>query len=543
MAKSLQINVEGCGDDWLGNCKNAPVPESVQSSERRGDAPVPVVIMGAGPAGLTAAYELSKHDVRSVVLEANSMVGGIACTAEYKGYLFDMGGHRFFTKVGMVDKMWHEVLGDDFIRRPRLSRIFYNDKFFHYPLEPRNALFGLGLVEAIRCGLSYLKACLLPEKPENNFETWVSNRFGKRLYSIFFKAYTEKVWGIPCREIGAEWAAQRIRGLSLLSVVWNALRPKPAKQKIKTLIHEFSYPRKGPGMMWQKTRDIVEQRGSEVKLRTPVEKILWKPGKVEAVIAGGKTYRGEHFVSSIAIRDLVKSLDPAPPDSVLHAADDFHYRDFLTVALIIRGKNLFPDNWIYIHDPKVKVGRIQNYNNWSPEMVPDPNMTCLGLEYFCSIGDDLWTCPDSELIELAKREIAALGLAAGGTIVDGTVVRVPKAYPVYDDTYKRGLEAIRKFLELVPNLQLVGRNGMHRYNNQDHSMLTAMLAARNILGARYDLWQINVDEEYHEEGGELTEQEILAMERSQPLVPQRTANSGDGASGSVLMYTYPVPRG
>jgi protoporphyrinogen oxidase len=479
--------------------------------------------MGAGPAGLTAAYELSKHGRPSVVLEANSIVGGIASTAEYKGYLFDMGGHRFFTKVGLVNKMWHEVLGDDFIRRPRLSRIFYNNKFFYYPLEPKNALFGLGLVEAIHCGLSYLKACAFPEKPEDNFETWVSNRFGKRLYSIFFKSYTEKVWGMPCRQIGAEWAAQRIRGLSLLSVVWNALRPRKKNkgQTIKTLIHEFWYPRRGPGMMWTKTKDIVEQRGSQVKLRTPVEKIVWKPGGVEAVIAGGKTWRGDHFISSIAIRDLIKALDPAPPEYVRRAADDFHYRDFLTVALIVRGKNLFPDNWIYIHDPKVAVGRIQNYNNWSPEMIPDPETTCLGLEYFCSIGDGLWSRPDSELIEQARFEIAALGLVRPEAILDGTVVRVPKAYPVYDDTYRQGLADIRRFLEQVPNLQLVGRNGMHRYNNQDHSMLTAMLAARNIMGGRYDLWQINADEEYHEEGGELTDKEILELERSQPLVPVR----------------------
>ena len=493
----------------------------------------PVVIIGAGPAGLTAAYELSKFDMPCTVLEADTKVGGIACTAEYKGYLFDMGGHRFFTKVSAVQQMWEEVLGDDFIRRPRMSRIFYNSKFFQYPLEPMNALTGLGIFEAVRCGLSYVKAQVFPQRPETNFENWVSNRFGKRLFSIFFKSYTEKVWGIPCNEIGAEWAAQRIRGLSLMSVIWNAFR-KPAAGKsgaIKTLIHEFHYPRRGPGMMWTKTKEIVERRNTDLHFNAPVEKIQWRPGAVESVTAGGVTYKGDHFISSMPIRNLIEALDPAPPESLRRAAADFHYRDFLTVALIIKAKNLFPDNWIYIHDPSVKVGRIQNYNNWSPEMVPDDETTCLGLEYFCSVGDDLWNRPDAELLELAKEEVAKLGLVSAETIVDGTVVRVPKAYPVYDESYRRGLAEIRKFLESVPNLQLVGRNGMHRYNNQDHSMLTAMLAARNIMGAQHDLWEVNADEEYHEEGRVVSETDLKVAASTQPLVPLRVAAKSSAAKG------------
>jgi protoporphyrinogen oxidase len=488
-----------------------------------------VVVIGAGPAGLTAAYELSKHKMRSVVLEKDSIVGGLARTAEYKGYLFDIGGHRFFTKVSLVDKMWREVLGGDFITRPRLSRIYYNSKFFQYPLEPMNALTGLGIVESVRCGLSYVAAKLRPEKPETNFETWVSNRFGKRLYRTFFKTYTEKVWGIPCREIQAEWAAQRIRGLSMTSVIWNAIRParKQDKQRvIKTLIHEFEYPRRGPGMMWAKTKEAVEQRGSRVVFDAPVEKIEWEPGRITAVVAGGQVYKGEHFVSSMPIRELIQKLDPAPPEYLRAAAEDFNYRDFLTVALMVRGKDLFPDNWIYVHDSKVKVGRIQNYNNWSPEMVPDPETTCLGLEYFCFEGDGLWRTPDADLIELGKSELAQLGLLDPAKVLDGTVLRIEKAYPIYDANYRRGVAAVRRFLETVPNLQLVGRNGMHRYNNQDHSMLTAMLAARNILGARYDLWQVNVDENYHEEGAELTEQELRALDASQPLVPNTVSASG-----------------
>jgi protoporphyrinogen oxidase len=309
-------------------------------------------------------------------------------------------------------------------------------------------------------------------------------------------------------------------------VIWNAIRPKRKQDKanvIKTLIHEFEYPRRGPGMMWSKTRDAIERAGSKVVFRAPVEKIAWEPGRVTAVHAGGQVYPGRQFVSSMPIRELIQRLDPAPPEYLRAAADDFNYRDFLTVALMVRGKNLFPDNWIYVHDSRVKVGRIQNYNNWSPEMVPDPETTCLGLEYFCFEGDGLWRTPDDELIELGKRELAQLGLLDPSQVLDGTVLRIEKAYPIYDAHYRRGVEAVRRFLETVPNLQLVGRNGMHRYNNQDHSMLTAVLAARNILGARYDLWQVNVDGDYHEEGAELTEKELQALDASQPLVPGRVA--------------------
>lgn len=488
----------------------------------------PVVIIGAGPAGLTAAYELSKHDVRSVVLEKSSIVGGLAQTAEYKGYLFDIGGHRFFSKVTLVERMWQEVMGADFLSRPRLSRIYYNSKFFQYPLVPMDALKGLGLVEACLCGFSYLKGRLFQVSPENNFEAWVTNRFGKRLYNIFFKTYTEKVWGIPCTEIDSDWAAQRIKGLSMMTLLKNTLfPPKKTEDKdkvIKTLIHEFQYPRRGPGMMWQRFREIVESRGCSVTFESPVDKIFWQPGRVTGIQAGGRTYEGDHFVSSMPIRELIQCLDPAPPDNVLKAADDFNYRDFLTVVLIVRGRDLFPDNWIYVHDPNVKVGRVQNYKNWSPEMVPDPETTGLGLEYFCFEGDELWNTPDDQLIELGRKEMAQLGLLDPSTVIDGTVLRIEKAYPVYDGKYRRGLEAIRAFLPEVPNLQLVGRNGMHRYNNQDHSMLTAVLAARNIMGGRYDLWSVNADTDYHEEGQAITEKELAALESSQPIVPLRVTD-------------------
>ncbi len=484
----------------------------------------PVVVLGAGPAGLTASYELSKAGVKSIVLEQDSVVGGIARTVNHNGYRFDIGGHRFFTKVTVVEALWHEILGDDFIKRPRLSRIFYNGTFFSYPLKPMNALFGLGLFETFRCLASYGKARLAPIRPERNFADWVSNRFGKRLFEIFFKTYTEKVWGISTREIQAEWAAQRIKGLSLTTAIKNALFGERAKNKgevVKTLIEEFLYPRFGPGMMWERAHEKIEAAGSQVLFNAGVTKIRWGAGGVESVVAGGEDYRGEHYVSSIAIHDLVEALDPAPPEEILAAARRLKYRDFLTVALVVDAEDVFPDTWMYIHETKVKLGRIQNFKNWSPEMVPDPSKTCLGLEYFCFEGDGLWTSSDEQLIELGKREIASLGLVEADKILDGAVVRMKKAYPIYDAGYPEALATVREFLGGLENLQLTGRNGMHRYNNQDHSMLTAMLAARNILGENFDLWQVNVDQEYHEEGRDVTLEDLRALNSTQPAVPQR----------------------
>jgi protoporphyrinogen oxidase len=483
----------------------------------------PVVIIGAGPAGLTAAYELSKHNIASVILEKDDVVGGLSRTGEYKGYHFDIGGHRFFTKVPQVQRIWEEMLKDDLLTVPRLSRIHYKSKFFNYPIEPVNALKGLGLFEAIRCVVSYAKAQIFPQTPEDDFQSWVSNRFGKRLFEIFFKRYTEKVWGIPCNQIRADWASQRIKGLTLSRVISDAFRLKRGasnKACIKSLIREFQYPRLGPGMLWSRMRDMVEARGSQVVLRCPVKKIFWESGRALAIQAGEHTYKGEYFLSSMPIRELIHSLEPKPPQDVLTAADDFHYRDFMTVILILRGRDLFPDNWIYVHDPEVKLGRIQNYNNWSSDMSPDPNTTCLGLEYFCSEGDDLWNRSNEELISQAAAEISQIGLAKADSVIDGLVVRVRKAYPVYDATYKRGINAVRSFLNEMPNLQLMGRNGMHHYNNQDHSMLTGMLAARNILGANYNLWEVNSDIEYHEQSRMLTAEQIEALESSQPLVPR-----------------------
>ncbi|HKG62262.1 MAG TPA: NAD(P)/FAD-dependent oxidoreductase [Pyrinomonadaceae bacterium] len=490
-----------------------------------------VVIIGAGPAGLTAAYQLCKAGIRSLILEKDRVVGGIARTVNYKGYHFDIGGHRFFTKVKAVDAMWREVLAEGkFLRRNRLSRIYYNKKFFYYPLRASNALLGLGIWNSGLIFLSYLRAQMFPEKPEVTFEQWISNRFGKRLYRIFFKTYTEKVWGIPCNEIMAEWAAQRIKGLSLLAAVKSALIQKSQSKGdvIKTLIDAFDYPELGPGMMWETVKEIVERDGSELQLNAGVDKIFWTRGRVDALQAtiDGKPKRikGTHFISTMPIRELIQKFDPPVPENVLKAAEALNYRDFLTVALVINQPELFPDNWIYIHDADVKVGRIQNFKNWSPAMVPDPEKTCLGLEYFCFEGDGLWTMPDADLIELGKKEIGLLRLATPSDVIDGAVVRMPKAYPVYDGGYAEALRVVREFLDSVPNLQLVGRNGMHKYNNQDHSMLTAMLAVKNILGAHYDLWQVNAEQEYHEEvtDRDKTEADEFAMLAAmQPRVPRR----------------------
>ena len=487
----------------------------------------PVIVMGAGPAGLTAAYELSKAGVKSVVLEQDNVVGGISRTVNYKGYRYDIGGHRFFTKVKPVEQFWEEILGDQFLDRPRLSRIFYKKKFFSYPLKPTNALFGLGLLETTRCMLSYAWARVAPRKPEDNFEAWVSNRFGKRLFEIFFKTYTEKVWGIPCTEIQAEWAAQRIKGLSLMTAIKNALLGERAKNKgavIKTLIDEFRYPIHGPGMMWEKTAEKLEAAGSPVHMETKVDRVRWSAEGIAAIEASGKTYKGDAYLSTLALKDLIEAFDPPPPANVLAAARRLKYRDFLTVALVINQEHIFPDTWIYIHEPNVRLGRIQNFKNWSPYMVPDPKKSCLGLEYFCFEGDDLWTMADDDLIKLGAKEIGELGLVDPKLVEDGSIVRMPKAYPVYDHEYPEALAAVRAFIETIPNLQISGRNGMHRYNNQDHSMLTAMLAARNLLGSNYDLWQVNVDDEYHEEGRGVTLEDLRNVEQTQPLAPRRVGS-------------------
>jgi protoporphyrinogen oxidase len=472
-----------------------------------------VVCIGAGPAGLTAAYLLAKDGTPVTVLEQDPVyVGGISRTATYKGFSFDIGGHRFFSKSAQVNALWSELLEKNFLDRPRKSRIYYRGKLFDYPLRAFDALVKLGPIEAARCVLSYLKIKLKPAPEEKTFEQWVVNRFGRRLFGIFFKTYTEKVWGMKCSEISADWAAQRIRGLSLTRAIWHALLPQKSggsgDKVIKTLINSFRYPRRGPGQLWEEAARRVEALGGDVlkgrrvtSLHWDKTQSLWSVGTHDADGTGSRL-ECAHVVSSMPMRELALVLEPRPSDRLIEAANGLRYRDFLTVVLVVRDRNVFDDNWIYIHEPGVKVGRIQNYKSWSPEMVPDAELNCYGLEYFCFEGDGLWVSSDEALIALASRELVALKLAAPQDIVDGTVVRQPKAYPVYDEGYQANVDIIRRELEqCFPTLHLAGRNGMHKYNNQDHAMMTAMLTVENVRQNRraFDVWQVNQDAEYHEE--------------------------------------------
>jgi protoporphyrinogen oxidase len=468
-----------------------------------------VAIIGAGPAGLTAAYILAKGNQEVVVFEKDPQyVGGISRTESYNGYHFDIGGHRFFSKSKEVEDFWTEILGDEMLERPRSSRIYYNNHFFSYPLVAFEALRKLGIFESALCVLSYLKAKVFPVKNPTNFEEWVTNQFGKRLFNIFFKTYTEKVWGIPCNEISADWAAQRIKGLSLSSAIFNALfKPnKKATDKdkvIKTLIDSFRYPKQGPGMMWEACAEKSKAMGVTLHMNCGVQKIEYTGNNWTVQTTSQGNVTGFDYVLSTApMRELVANVLPAFPATVAANAAALGYRDFLTVVLICKDEDAFSDNWIYIHDPKVKVGRVQNFKSWSPYMVPDPSMACYGLEYFCFEGDGLWTSSNADLIALGKKEIEKIGLTKASAVVDGYVVRQPKAYPVYDQFYKARVDSVRDALRNYPGLYLIGRNGMHKYNNQDHSMMTAMLAAKNIIAGKelYNLWDVNEDAEYHEGG-------------------------------------------
>jgi protoporphyrinogen oxidase len=495
-----------------------------------------VAIIGAGPAGLTAAYLLSKNEVDVTVLEADPVyVGGISRTATYKGFHFDIGGHRFFSKSKAVEDLWTEILPNDMLQRPRSSRIFYNGKFFAYPLKPFEALIKLGIVRSTLCVLSWLKARFFPVREPLNFEDWVSNQFGKRLFNTFFKSYTEKVWGMSCREISADWAAQRIQGLSLGSAIKNALLPQryngDRTKVIKTLINSFRYPRKGPGMMWEVCTEKTKAMGGQVEMGCKVVGCEYDEPTSRWRVSfrdrqgDVQTLEAEHVISSAPMRELVRGLSPAVSERAKRASESLKYRDFLTVMLILKNRDAFDDNWIYIHDPSVKVGRIQNFRSWSPEMVPDHDKACYGLEYFCFEHDGLWDSHDEELVDLAKGELVQIGLAREGDVLDGCVVRQKKAYPVYDDDYAMHVATIRQELEArYPNLHLVGRNGMHKYNNQDHAMMTAMLCVENILADAklYDLWQVNQDAEYHEAGAAVSEESDGTALR---LVPTRVVTA------------------
>jgi len=467
-----------------------------------------IVIIGAGPAGLACAYELHKLGSQATILEADTVVGGLSRTVVHEGYRFDIGGHRFFSKVPLINQIWDEILGPDLLLRQRLSRIHYRNRFFDYPLKPVNALRGLGPTEAVRIILSYARSQLAPARDVASFEDWVTSQFGYRLYEIFFKTYTEKVWGIPCSEISADWADQRIKNLSLAEALRHALlRRKHSKdgEVVTTLIDEFLYPRLGPGMMWERCAELLAMYGTTTVADTYVERIRHDGRRVTAVYArrgdGSLLEESvEHLISTMPVRELVQALDPAPPADVLRAAAALRYRDYLTVVLMVKRAEVFPDNWVYVHSPEVRLGRIQNYKNWSPEMVPDASRTSLGLEYFLWDKDPEWTWSKDQLIEAGIQDCTQIGILEPSEVEDGTVVRMRKAYPVYDRSYQEHLAIIRHYLTSLGNLQLIGRNGQHRYNNQDHSMLTGIYAARNVIGGDYDVWSVNTEKDYHEGG-------------------------------------------
>jgi protoporphyrinogen oxidase len=465
-----------------------------------------VVVVGAGPAGLSAGYELVRNRYPVVVLERDSLyVGGLARTIEYKGFRFDIGGHRFFSKNPEIEALWTELMGERMRVRRRLSRIYYRGRFFKYPLEPIDALWKLGPREAVACLLSYLRAQRNRQSPTRSFEDWVVRAFGRRLYEIFFRSYTERVWGVPCSEISAEWAAQRIKGLSLASLMRSLLPGRPRDGKvIKTLVDRFRYPPHGPGEVWERVAGLIKKEGGIVRMGERLVRVRRAAGRVTSVTSQcgevWNTHEGSHFISTMPLAQLVSALDPPAPDDVIASARALRYRDFITVAVIVEQAQVFPDNWIYIHDHRVQVARIQNFKNWSPEMVPDPRLTMLGLEYFCFEGDALWSASDGELIAMAKNELAMLGLANGADMVDGIVVRQSKAYPMYDHSYRSNVACVREFLESAAgNMQVAGRNGMHKYDNQDHAMLTGLMAARNVMGGSFDLWRVNSDAEYLED--------------------------------------------
>ena len=453
-----------------------------------------VVIIGAGPAGLTAAYESAKQGIRPLVFEKENHIGGLARTEIYKGYRFDIGGHRFFTNIEAVERLWQEVLGEELLAVKRLSRIYYQGRFLNYPLNLGNTISNLGFTESLLILLSYLKAQLLPYRQEKTFERWVINRFGRRLYRMFFKTYTEKVWGISCTALQADWAAQRINGLSIRTVLSNLLF---RTNRAKTLIDKFQYPRLGPGAMWDELQNRVERLGGQVHLNSDVIRLRQKGHVIQTILVkndkGITEIPGNDFISAMPLGELIPRWDPQPPREVVEAAKKLRYRAIILVGLIINRETLFPDQWIYVHSPKAKVGRIQNFKNWSAAMLPDPAKTSLGMEYFCSEGDEIWSMSDARLLELAMNDLSLMGWTTLGAPREGLVFRQAKAYPVYDSGYQERLEIIHRFLSTIPNFQSVGRSGMHRYNNQDHSMYTAMLAVKNLFGEGHDLWSVNTE--------------------------------------------------
>lgn len=512
------------------------------------------VIIGAGPAGLTAALELIRHTkIRPIVLEASNEVGGISRTVCHNGNRMDLGGHRFFSKSDWVMNWWQDILpidaaahasldltyqnkttsvqvaagaqeSDDDRRmlvRSRLSRIFFLRRFFDYPIKMNAATASkLGLWRLTKVAATYGWITLFPRTPERNLEDFMINRFGRELYETFFKDYTHKVWGIPCDQISADWGAQRIKGLNIRKALWHAVRQLfqrrggvAQKGTETSLIEQFLYPKFGPGQMWQEVARLVTEGGGEIRYNQAVSGVETAAGKVVAVSGtdrvSGAPFRQEcaHAISTMPVRELIQGMNQVPPE-VRQVADGLMYRDFLTVGLLVRKADVLntegqalPDNWIYIQEKDVRIGRLQIFNNWSPFLVQDEATMWLGLEYFCNEDDDLWRMDDAAMIRFGAAELAKIGMLTTPHVLDGTVVRVPKAYPAYFGSYDR-FDVVRRYTDTISNLFLVGRNGMHRYNNQDHSMLTAKLAVEAIAagtGSKDPLWDVNIDDDYHEE--------------------------------------------
>jgi protoporphyrinogen oxidase len=499
------------------------------------------IIVGAGPAGLTAAYELlTRTRIKPIVLEKSDCMGGISRTVNYKGNRIDIGGHRFFSKSDRVMEWWLRMLplqGSEsgsadpatadrvMLLRSRKSRIYYLRRFFDYPISlSKDTLLKLGLWRTFKIGMSYIQSALFPLKPEETLEQFFINRFGRELYGTFFKSYTEKVWGVPCNRIGAEWGAQRIKGLSVWSTLIHALRKvlKGSRSDIgqkgteTSLIEQFLYPKFGPGQMWDEVARRIKEMGGEIRTGYRFERILTEGWRVLALLATDsatgrtETFHGDYFFSSAPVQELMRSFDVAPPQNVLEVSDGLVYRDFITVGLLVRslrihddtpqGRKLISDNWIYIQEPDVLLGRLQVFNNWSPFMVADPANVWLGLEYFCNQSDEIWSLSDDRMVAFATQELSKIGIIDATEVLDSTVLRMEKTYPAYFGTYDRFSE-IRRHVDRYTNLFLMGRNGMHRYNNQDHSMLTAMMAVDDIIAGKTDktgLWEVNTEMDYHE---------------------------------------------
>jgi len=463
-----------------------------------------VFIVGAGPSGMACAYTLAKAGQSSLVIERENTPGGLCRTLNFHGYLFDIGGHRFLTKSDEINKLWHEVVGDDLLLVNRLSRIYYRKKYFNYPLSLLNTIWNLGPVESALCFASYLRGKYLKPADDSTFEGWIINRFGKRLFDIFFKTYTEKVWAVAPKDISADWATQRIRGLSLKVAVKKALLGG-RKEAAKTLTTKFLYPKTGPGEFYQRLKESAAGRGAQFMFNKAVASIRHQNQKITAVEIQNSQYGmaqalpADYLFSSMPLPVLIMSMEPPPPSEVIKAAQRLRSRSLLVVNIVLDRRRVFPDQWIYVHSPEVRLGRIQNYKNWSSAMVIDQRKTSLGLEYFCNEGDDLWEMNDVDLIDYAVNELERIGIASRRYLINGFVVRCPNVYPVYSLDYRDNVAIIRNYLGQFSNLQTIGRMGLFRYDNSDHALLTGIYAARNLLGkGHYDVWEVNTDETYLE---------------------------------------------